>query len=154
MAESSRDTTQLIRLVYASMCVKGRGGGEVRWRMKWCQKRKWIFFPPFERFFCFLTDWMGTESYFRNVSWICGIFFECHLMTASVFWQGTPGGNLDIHYSLTFCPFHRAPSSGRPLSTSIKKSFLRCTQQTTYRYNNAVFDFILPRGKLWVGLTD
>ena len=48
MAESSRDTTQLIRLVCASMC-----GGE-RWgwskRVQWCQIGKCFFFfsPLFE----------------------------------------------------------------------------------------------------------
>lgn len=142
MAESSRDTTQLIRLVYASMC-RGERCGWSEMENEVVPKRKMdFFFTPFERFLSFFkkTDWMGTESYFKNVSWICGIFFECCLMTTSTFWQGTPGGSLDIHYSLTFCPFHGALSSESPLSTSIKKSFLRCTRQTTHRYSHAVFE--------------
>lgn len=57
MAESSRDTTQLIRLVYASIC-EGRGRGEVRWSEK-CKKGNGFFFSPFFRvFFFLLIEWV------------------------------------------------------------------------------------------------
>lgn len=53
MAESSRDMTQLIRLVYASMC-EGRGGGEARPGEQQCKNKgeeKKRLFSPFESFY-------------------------------------------------------------------------------------------------------
>lgn len=113
MAESSRDTTQLIRLVYASMCGgEWWGWSEMERGVVWRKKEKVNgFFSSFWKFFFFFwTDWMGTESYFKNLSWICCVFFDksCCLMTASTSWQGTTGRALNIHYSLTFCPLHKS----------------------------------------------
>lgn len=46
MAESSRDTTQLIRLGYASMC-EGRCGGKGEIEQEVVQKRRRRKLPPF-----------------------------------------------------------------------------------------------------------
>lgn len=147
MVESSRDTTQLIRLVYASTC-----GGE-RWG---CSEREWSgakkenrFLSPLKcSFFLILIEWVLKVTSKTRLEYMA-YWMWMQLNGSFQFLKRTHCGNLDIHYGLTFCPLHISPSLER-LKT---KQFLICTQKMTYWYNKAVFDFILPRGKLWVGLT-
>lgn len=67
MAESSRDTTQLIRLVYTSVC-RGLGWSEeqcIEIRRRKTRKELFSSFWKFSLLFAFI-DWVASEGYFKK----------------------------------------------------------------------------------------